>query len=391
MSVVAVLLLACASVGGTADPTADARRVVLAVQYVGTDYPLAVRDGTVINAFEYDEQTAFLRDAVALYAQRVPAGRHAAALEALRDAHARRVPAPELAARARALAPPLADELTLPAAPAAWPPLDRARAVFATVCANCHGATGMGDGPLGKPLVPPPATMAVPAWADERAPFQLYNTITLGIRGTGMMGYAPQLDEQTRWALAFLVLTLRTPAPDAPPAPALPLARLASRTNRQLAEDLVTQRRAPDLAAGLVLADAARRAPPPRPTPEQALHAVTTAAREAAALVAAGERPRADNLMDEVVAGSLREVAQDLRLRDAAGTDALLGAVRSLRGAITDGSNVDARVADVLARAEALAVANQPGGAGPGWGWLPTALGALLVLAGLVVLLRRPR
>lgn len=43
--------------------------------------------------------------------------------------------------------------------------------------------------------------------------FGLYNTITLGIKGTAMTGFAP-LSEAQRWALAFYVSTLGTPPAD---------------------------------------------------------------------------------------------------------------------------------------------------------------------------------
>ena len=45
----------------------------------------------------------------------------------------------------------------------------------------------------------------------EHSLFGLYNTITLGIKGTAMTGFAP-LGEAQRWALAFYVSTLATPA-----------------------------------------------------------------------------------------------------------------------------------------------------------------------------------
>lgn len=91
------------------------------------------------------------------------------------------------------------------------PDLAPAAADFTTHCAVCHGATGRGDGPGAKGLTPPPADLTDPRRMGELSLFALYNTITLGIKGTAMAGFAP-LGEAQRWGLAFYVGTLATPA-----------------------------------------------------------------------------------------------------------------------------------------------------------------------------------
>ena len=42
---------------------------------------------------------------------------------------------------------------------------------------------------------------------DQRSVYSLYNTITLGVQGTGMSGFQT-LGEDERWALAFHVSNL---------------------------------------------------------------------------------------------------------------------------------------------------------------------------------------
>ncbi|HET8533802.1 MAG TPA: cytochrome c/FTR1 family iron permease [Methylomirabilota bacterium] len=90
------------------------------------------------------------------------------------------------------------------------PGLAPAAADFTTHCAVCHGATGRGDGPGAKGLTPPPADLTDATRMGEHSLFGLYNTITLGIKGTAMTGFAP-LGETQRWGLAFYVSTLATP------------------------------------------------------------------------------------------------------------------------------------------------------------------------------------
>jgi len=96
-------------------------------------------------------------------------------------------------------------------APRQIPDLEPAAADFATHCAVCHGATGHGDGPTAKGLTPPPADLTDGARMGEHSLFGLYNTITVGVKGTAMVGF-PALGEARRWALAFYVSTLGVPA-----------------------------------------------------------------------------------------------------------------------------------------------------------------------------------
>jgi mono/diheme cytochrome c family protein len=104
---------------------------------------------------------------------------------------------PEDAARAgRELHSPLAaDDATL----------GRGKALFETFCAVCHGARGLGDGPLTGRIPNPPA------YTSERvrgmAPGQIFHVIT---RGSGRMpSYAAQITPAERWSIVAWVETLR--------------------------------------------------------------------------------------------------------------------------------------------------------------------------------------
>jgi len=43
---------------------------------------------------------------------------------------------------------------------------------------------------------------------DQLSIFALYNTVTLGVEGTGMVSYAKTLTDAERWNLAFYISTL---------------------------------------------------------------------------------------------------------------------------------------------------------------------------------------
>ena len=63
--------------------------------------------------------------------------------------------------------------------------VDMGLATYTTSCSTCHGETGLGDGPAGLALNPPPADLAihVPLHTDD----ELYSFIADGIEGTPMV------------------------------------------------------------------------------------------------------------------------------------------------------------------------------------------------------------
>ena len=186
------------------------------LDYLGVDYPAAVQDGTILDQSEYDEQIEFATSVRTLIAA-LPARPERAALEAtaagLLHAIQNKRPAGEVAAIAGDLRRRIIDVYEVRVAPRQAPDLRAVASEYATHCAVCHGAAGRGDGPAGKGLTPPPADLTDAARMGQLSVFGLYNTITLGIKGTGMTGFAA-LGEAQRWALAFYVSTLSVSAAD---------------------------------------------------------------------------------------------------------------------------------------------------------------------------------
>lgn len=144
----------------------------------------------------------------------LPARPERAALEAsaaglLAAIQAKR-PGEEIAAIASDLRRRVIDVYDVSVAPRQAPDLRSAAADFEAQCTICHGAAGRGDGPGAQGLTPPPADLTDAARMGEHSVFGIYNTITLGIKGTAMTGFA-SLGEAQRWALAFYVSGLVTP------------------------------------------------------------------------------------------------------------------------------------------------------------------------------------
>jgi high-affinity iron transporter len=393
--VLLVMVASQADGGTTADPEA-ARKLLFMVQYVAGDYSGAVDGaGVVTNADEYAEAVQTMKEANALYARLKPNGPQGAALSSLAALVDTKAAPPKVETSGRALVDALTRELNITPAPSRIPDLDTGARLYAVACVKCHGAEGKGDGPAAAGLKPPPAPLQDPAWADSRAPFHIFNTLTLGIAGTGMASFAAVYDEDNRWALAFYVLTLRRPAQPPKAHPALNVVTLASQSNQQLVAKLVADKVAPDAAAALNLVDAARRVAPEALSPAVALSRVADAAKKAAELSNKEQRAAAQDLVASAYFESMEPVEPELRRGWPDEVTRLEGAITNLRKAISDGLPVDALANDVAMQADVLR--GRVGGVGPAkaakappWGLLGGGLAvALLVIAGLFVLGRR--
>ncbi len=193
-------------------PGSTAETILHVLDYVSVDYPEAVKDGAIADQGEYDEQLEFVARARALV-DRLPERAERAGLAAQADALLAlvrgRAAGPDVAGSAQRLRRAVIAVYDVPVAPRRAPDLAAAATLYAAQCAGCHGATGRGDGPAARALTPPPANFHDRDRMAQRSVFGLYTTISLGVPGTGMVGFAGLSDEQ-RWGLAFHVSALGT-------------------------------------------------------------------------------------------------------------------------------------------------------------------------------------
>lgn len=196
---------------GAGPDNEGARTVVHMLDYVSVDYPAFVQGGQVLDTAEYAEQQEFALQVHALLEQ-MPKSETAPDLVAhavkLQQAIAARAEGVEVSALAKALRGEVIAAYQVAVAPAKAPDLSAARQLFSAHCASCHGEQGFGDGPQGKDLEPAPRNFHDAAAMAVRSPFGLYNTITLGVNGTSMLGYGA-LSDQERWVLALYAAGLR--------------------------------------------------------------------------------------------------------------------------------------------------------------------------------------
>ncbi len=203
----APVLLLCSALA-QAEAPADATKALHLLDYIGADYPPTVRDGKVVDSSEYREQQEF-SGVLAELVKGLPDNPERAALEqgvqGLRQAIDQRQEGAGVARQARQLGARLAVAYEVSQAPIITPDPARGAALYAQNCSICHGDTGLGDGPAGLGLEPPPANLRNVARLDQLSLYDLYNTLGLGIEGTEMPSFADQLDERQRWDVAAYV------------------------------------------------------------------------------------------------------------------------------------------------------------------------------------------
>jgi len=188
-----------------------ARRVASIVSVAVEEYAKAVdAQGRLISAQEFQEANDFLADARKA-AERL-SGDNASAARALLDSVADAVrgkrPPTTLDSLEQRFAAILGSEakLELPSQP-----LDIAdgRAVYQRSCAQCHGASGLGDGPAGKVLTPHPPAIGSAVLMNGVSPALMYRVMSVGISGTPMMGFGNVLTSTQRWNVVAYVNSMR--------------------------------------------------------------------------------------------------------------------------------------------------------------------------------------
>ena len=198
---------------------AEIDRILSLVDYIGGDYANAVKEGEIINEFEYQEMLDFSSAAVDLW-EKIPEKRMETAdfsekFARLRSIVVSRGPVPEVESLANELKGRIISAYDIKPYPAKIPDYQSGKALYAENCSSCHGFSGRGDGSLSENLNPPATDFTDPDINLGLSPFKVYNTVTFGIEGTAMASFEEALDEDQKWDVAFYVLSLGYP--DIPP------------------------------------------------------------------------------------------------------------------------------------------------------------------------------
>lgn len=234
----------------------EARRLVAVLDYVGSDYKNAVRDGTIVSQEEYQEMQEFTKRILELLNQlkEIDKGDKAGVeptINSLASQIEKKGDATRVAELANNAKTKLISTYNIVPYPKTLPSLAVGKQVYDENCAQCHGMTGKGDGPgreTMNPKNPAPANFTDLERMASLSPFKAFNTATFGVEGTAMASFAA-LSEEQRWQVAFYVLSLRFSADSARAGAALlqsknvpgdltTVATLATSSNEQLLEKL---------------------------------------------------------------------------------------------------------------------------------------------------------
>ena len=80
--------------------------------------------------------------------------------------------------------------------------------IYQNNCANCHGTTGAGDGPLALHIFPRPANLQIHTATGTHSDGQLFYWVSRGILGTQMPRFDTTLTEPERWQVVEYIRTL---------------------------------------------------------------------------------------------------------------------------------------------------------------------------------------
>lgn len=194
----------------------DARTLISMLDYIDRDYPNAVDSGVVINEFEFREMSEFsaitidhFKRLTAEVAVEDSAGISMKLIE-LGKAIAQKSTAKDISNRCREIKKSILALNLVSNAPASWPNIAEGASLYQINCSSCHGEKADGQGPLASSLDPRPSDFYDSVRLGKLSPFQVYNTIRLGIPGTGMMPIE-SLSEEEIWAVAFYITSLGHP------------------------------------------------------------------------------------------------------------------------------------------------------------------------------------
>jgi high-affinity iron transporter len=316
----------------------DGARLVSLIDYVAADYGGAVSGGSVVSAYEYEEQLGFLETAIALVPKASRSAEDAAALtarvEALRAAVRGKEDAKVVASIGRAAREDVVSRLGLLTTPRQRPGLKRAESLYAQSCTTCHGIDGLGRTEVAASLDPKPTSFRDPARRPALSPYRVYNALTLGVQGTAMPAFEA-LSPAERWDLAFYVLRLAHAGERATGPVSITLADLAVRSDADVFASLQASGHASPSEG---LAFARREAPFAEAPLGLGVDQTRSMVRKAASLGGAGRVAEADRVVLDAYLQGFEPLEAQISAHDPNRTQSVEIAFRDFRAALVGGN-----------------------------------------------------
>lgn len=178
------------------------------LSYLAQDYGEAVENGKVISKEEYQEQLDFSNEVLRISSENNYDNDLKNSVLALNRGILEKKSVKEVSSMANNIKADILRKFNLLTYPKKPLNLVRAHQLFKENCMSCHGQSGYGDGKDGVGLEPAPTNFHDLERMQNVSPYGAFNTITLGVNGTGMAGH-DYLSEEDRWSLAYYVTAFR--------------------------------------------------------------------------------------------------------------------------------------------------------------------------------------
>src|SRR6185503_8342494 len=196
--VVFIAIATVLSMSAAAGAQDQARRLVALLDYLASDYKNAVQDGKVLSEDEYGEMQEFSRRSHELFTQlkeldKTDKAGIEPALKSLASQIQDKADPKSVSEVAKGAKEKLIAAYSIVPYPRQLPSFAAGKKLYDENCAQCHGATGKGDGPgreSMKPKEPQPANFTDPERIGGLSPFKAFNTASYGIEGTAMASFA---------------------------------------------------------------------------------------------------------------------------------------------------------------------------------------------------------
>lgn len=195
----------------TAAEDKSPRFIIHLLDYLAHDYGGAVQKGKVVSPSEYDEQVEFAQKVNEIAAALPEISSNKLVFEKiskLKKLIDTKADAKDVALTARDIQKDLIAVAKVALAPQAWPSITNGKKLFQANCTACHGAEGKGDGASGVGMDPAPANFHDAERMSQISAFHNYNTIRLGVPGTGMASF-PDFTDKEVWDLSFYLMSIR--------------------------------------------------------------------------------------------------------------------------------------------------------------------------------------
>ena len=195
-----------------------AKKIIMMLDIMAKEYDLGIKNGKIINAIEYEESQVFLEQSIERFQSiisHMPDLKNAEQLKKklqklgtnLKD----KIDPREVKIAVSTIQSQIIKELgiELRKTPPRAINIQNGRNIFKSNCAQCHGLTGSGDGPLASKLDPAPAVLSDPELTgnDHSTAYENFQVISVGIANTSMVAWSEFLPEEDLWDVTYFIRT----------------------------------------------------------------------------------------------------------------------------------------------------------------------------------------